>query len=106
MPRVIYAMAEDGLLFKCLARVNERTKTPMIATIISGATAGEALKTLHTFQNNMLECLCDSSYNLLEGDLSRHQDQVRHFLNLLRSEPNRFAIIVLAHKGPGWEEHL
>lgn len=39
MPRVIYAMAEDGLLFKCLARVNERTKTPMIATIISGATA-------------------------------------------------------------------
>ncbi|KAJ6662299.1 hypothetical protein lerEdw1_012463 [Lerista edwardsae] len=39
MPRVIYAMAEDGLLFKCLARVNERTKTPMIATIISGAIA-------------------------------------------------------------------
>ncbi|XP_066475902.1 high affinity cationic amino acid transporter 1 [Tiliqua scincoides] len=39
MPRVIYAMAEDGLLFKCLARINERTKTPMIATIISGATA-------------------------------------------------------------------
>ncbi|CAI5773116.1 high affinity cationic amino acid transporter 1 [Podarcis lilfordi] len=39
MPRVIYAMAEDGLLFKFLARVNEKTKTPMMATITSGAIA-------------------------------------------------------------------
>uniref|UniRef100_A0A3Q2T9F5 Solute carrier family 7 member 1 n=1 Tax=Fundulus heteroclitus TaxID=8078 RepID=A0A3Q2T9F5_FUNHE len=36
MPRVIWAMAEDGLLFKCLAKINERTKTPLIATITSG----------------------------------------------------------------------
>lgn len=41
MPRVIYAMAEDGLLFKFLARVNEKTRTPMIATITSGAVAGK-----------------------------------------------------------------
>lgn len=39
MPRVIYAMAEDGLLFKYLARVHERTKTPVIATVTSGAIA-------------------------------------------------------------------
>ncbi|TRZ17563.1 hypothetical protein HGM15179_009558 [Zosterops borbonicus] len=39
MPRIIYAMAEDGLLFKFLAKVNEKRKTPLIATVTSGATA-------------------------------------------------------------------
>ncbi|XP_058132992.1 high affinity cationic amino acid transporter 1 [Dasypus novemcinctus] len=39
MPRVIYAMAEDGLLFKFLAKVNSKTKTPIIATLTSGAIA-------------------------------------------------------------------
>lgn len=41
MPRVIYAMAEDGLLFKSLAQINSKTKTPIIATLSSGAVAGE-----------------------------------------------------------------
>ncbi|MED6257291.1 Cationic amino acid transporter 3 [Ataeniobius toweri] len=36
MPRVIYAMAEDGLLFRVLSRINTRTKTPILATIASG----------------------------------------------------------------------
>ncbi|NXD16429.1 CTR3 protein, partial [Nothocercus nigrocapillus] len=39
MPRVIYAMAEDGLLFKFLASINSRTKTPLSATIASGVLA-------------------------------------------------------------------
>lgn len=43
MPRVIYAMAEDGLLFKCLAQINSKTKTPIIATLSSGAVAGETV---------------------------------------------------------------
>ncbi|XP_045895374.1 cationic amino acid transporter 3a [Micropterus dolomieu] len=39
MPRVIYAMAEDGLLFRALSRINTRTKTPLMATIASGIVA-------------------------------------------------------------------
>ncbi|XP_074947478.1 cationic amino acid transporter 2 isoform X1 [Phalacrocorax aristotelis] len=39
MPRVIYAMAKDGLLFKCLAQINSKTKTPLVATLSSGAVA-------------------------------------------------------------------
>ncbi|CAG6000023.1 unnamed protein product [Menidia menidia] len=39
MPRVIWAMAEDGLLFKCLAKVSPRTKTPVTATVTAGVVA-------------------------------------------------------------------
>ncbi|KAJ7996365.1 hypothetical protein DPEC_G00236340 [Dallia pectoralis] len=39
MPRVIYAMAEDGLLFRGLSKINIRTKTPLMATIVSGCVA-------------------------------------------------------------------
>ncbi|NXK99123.1 CTR2 protein, partial [Mesembrinibis cayennensis] len=39
MPRVIYAMAKDGLLFKCLAQISSKAKTPLVATLSSGAVA-------------------------------------------------------------------
>ncbi|XP_016100737.1 cationic amino acid transporter 3 [Sinocyclocheilus grahami] len=39
MPRVIYAMAEDGLLFRSLSRMHKKTKTPVLATVVSGIVA-------------------------------------------------------------------
>uniref|UniRef100_H2ZMR8 Cationic amino acid transporter C-terminal domain-containing protein n=1 Tax=Ciona savignyi TaxID=51511 RepID=H2ZMR8_CIOSA len=40
MPRIIYAMAIDGLLFEFLANVHKKTKTPLVATFLSGTLAG------------------------------------------------------------------
>ena len=38
-------MAQDGLLFKVLGKINDRTKTPLLATIVSGIVAGTPLYT-------------------------------------------------------------
>ena len=40
MPRVIYAMAEDGLLFCVLAGNHTGTHTLIVATVVSGIIAG------------------------------------------------------------------
>lgn len=39
LPRIIFAMARDGLLFSFLARVSER-KTPIISTMMAGLLSG------------------------------------------------------------------
>lgn len=36
LPRVLYAMAQDGILFKSLKRIHPRTQTPVVASILSG----------------------------------------------------------------------
>lgn len=36
LPRVLYAMASDGILYKNLRKINNRTKTPLVATIFAG----------------------------------------------------------------------
>ncbi|CAH0585957.1 unnamed protein product [Chrysodeixis includens] len=36
LPRVLYAMGSDGVLFRPLSAINQRTKTPLLATAISG----------------------------------------------------------------------
>ena len=40
LPRIMYAMAQDGLLFSAFATVNSYTKTPLIATVIAGVVSG------------------------------------------------------------------
>ena len=37
--RNVYALAMDGLLFSCFAKVNDRTKTPLLATLCVGIVA-------------------------------------------------------------------
>lgn len=40
LPRVLYAMASDGLLFGALKQINKRTQTPLLATIVAGVMTG------------------------------------------------------------------
>ncbi|XP_059178303.1 cationic amino acid transporter 2-like isoform X2 [Physella acuta] len=40
LPRVLYAMAGDGVIFKFMGKVSSRFKTPVIGTAISGVFAG------------------------------------------------------------------
>ncbi|KAL3268953.1 hypothetical protein HHI36_008039 [Cryptolaemus montrouzieri] len=40
LPRIIYAMASDGLIFKCLSRVHPKFHTPFMGTMIAGTIAG------------------------------------------------------------------
>ncbi|VDN44697.1 unnamed protein product [Gongylonema pulchrum] len=37
LPRCVYAMAEDGLIFKTFAQVNDRTQVPLNAVVVFGA---------------------------------------------------------------------
>ena len=40
LPRVIYAMASDGVIFRFLATIHPRTQTPVIAAVIGGVITG------------------------------------------------------------------
>ncbi|XP_045108340.1 cationic amino acid transporter 3-like isoform X2 [Portunus trituberculatus] len=40
LPRIIYAMASDGLVFRFLAQISKKFQTPTIATALSGIFAG------------------------------------------------------------------
>ncbi|CRK89275.1 CLUMA_CG003034, isoform A [Clunio marinus] len=39
LPRVLYAMGSDGIIFKFMKRVHPKSKTPLLATLLSGLLA-------------------------------------------------------------------
>jgi cationic amino acid transporter 1 len=40
LPRIIYAMSSDGVIFRFLGKVNKRFQTPVVGTIIAGVLTG------------------------------------------------------------------
>jgi len=41
LPRVLYAIASDGLIFRWIAWIHPRLQTPVVATIIGGVASGK-----------------------------------------------------------------
>lgn len=56
LPRIIYAMASDGLVFRSLGIVNARYQTPVIGTILAGLLTGN-FKSIRLFQKKNFEFL-------------------------------------------------
>ncbi|CAB0042061.1 unnamed protein product [Trichogramma brassicae] len=61
LPRVLYAMASDGVIFKFLAKVHPRTMTPVLGTVLSGVLTGILVFIVGLLVNN---------FNVFEGDAS------------------------------------
>uniref|UniRef100_T1H5K5 Amino acid permease/ SLC12A domain-containing protein n=1 Tax=Megaselia scalaris TaxID=36166 RepID=T1H5K5_MEGSC len=40
LPRIVFAMADDGLLFEFMGRIHPRFKTPFIGTLLTGLITG------------------------------------------------------------------
>ena len=39
LPRIVYAMADDGLIFRGLGKVSKKSQTPVIATLVMASLA-------------------------------------------------------------------
>uniref|UniRef100_G3PAF5 Solute carrier family 7 member 14a n=1 Tax=Gasterosteus aculeatus TaxID=69293 RepID=G3PAF5_GASAC len=93
LPRVIYAMAGDGLLFKFLANVSSYTETPAVACVVSGFLA--ALLSLLVSLRDLIEMMSIGTllaYTLVSLCvlLLRYQPEgdIHGFVNFLSEEQN------------------
>ncbi|CAI5695894.1 probable cationic amino acid transporter [Oreochromis aureus] len=94
MPRVIYAMAGDGLLFKFLAHVSSYTETPVVACVVSGFLA--SLLSLLVSLRDLIEMMSIGTllaYTLVSLCvlLLRYQPEgdIHGFVNFLSEEQNK-----------------
>uniref|UniRef100_A0A131YKQ5 Amino acid transmembrane transport n=1 Tax=Rhipicephalus appendiculatus TaxID=34631 RepID=A0A131YKQ5_RHIAP len=82
LPRVLYAMGSDGLIFRFLAIVHPRLKTPLIATAVSGVFAGvmammfnvEELANMMSIGTLLAYSLVAVSVLMLRYDVTRPSD--------------------------------
>ena len=49
LPRIVYAMANDGLLPRCLGSVHSYFKTPLLATLLAGTFIPSSIQYLDPF---------------------------------------------------------
>lgn len=54
LPRIIYAMASDGLIFEWMGKVNSRFHTPLMGTFSAGILTGSYFTTFLLLDNTLI----------------------------------------------------
>lgn len=115
LPRVLYAMGNDGIIYKIFKRVHPKTMTPVIATALSGLLAAfmalifdldqlidmMSIGTLLAYTIVAIcvlilhyECIGENQGNALKGDANSHSvilRQITNFKSNLQEQPSELS---------------